>query len=122
MSRAQAQQVVIVGAGKVTASYWLPGAAELGWPVAIVDVMAERAEAVAAQAGRRVRALRSLAEASPGEQDVVVVATPPGAHAAVAREALAAGARRLIIEKPPLISTADLDETMAALRRHRAGV
>ncbi|MEV1332199.1 Gfo/Idh/MocA family oxidoreductase [Micromonospora costi] len=46
--------------------------------------------------------------------DVVVVCTPPHTHLPVARDALAAGAD-LLLEKPPVLSSAEHDELAAAL-------
>jgi predicted dehydrogenase len=120
MSSGGAPRAVIIGAGEVTTSCWLPGAALLGWNVALLDRDTQRARDVAGALDRRVQAVESLAEAGIGAGDVVVVATPPAAHGPAARDAMAAGARRLIIEKPPFASIADMDMTMAALAEHRA--
>ncbi|MGS2614919.1 Gfo/Idh/MocA family protein [Micromonospora sp. LZ34] len=46
--------------------------------------------------------------------DVVIVCTPPHTHLPVALDALAAGAD-LLLEKPPVLSTAEHDELAAAL-------
>jgi predicted dehydrogenase len=121
-SNARSPRVIVVGAGEVAESYWLPGAALVRRPVELLDLDHERARSLAARSGREVRSTGSIAEASPGEHDVVVVATPPGTHGAVAREAAAGGARRLVLEKPPFTSMADLDATVRVLERRPTAV
>ena len=115
-------RVVLIGAGEVAESYWLPGVAVLGWQAQVLDLDTERALAVAGRAGPRVTAGGTLTEVAPREHDVVVVATPPGSHGAVVREAVAAGARRLVVEKPPFISTDDMDDTMSVLAEQPTNV
>ena len=48
--------------------------------------------------------------------DVALIATPPATHLPLALQALAAG-RDVIVEKPPFLSTADLDTVAAAAAR-----
>jgi len=120
--KAAARRVIVVGAGEVAESCWLPGAALLRWPVQVLDIDRDRAASLATGAGRLVQSVESLAEAAPADDDIVVVATPPETHGAVAREAVAVGARRLVIEKPPFASSVDMDETLAVLRRQPTAV
>ena len=84
-------------------------------PVAVIDVIPERAEAIAAQLG--ARPYGSLAEAFAAEDiDVVTVATPTGLHGQVAIEALTAG-KHVIVEKPAEIDPARTDEIIAAQQK-----
>ena len=108
-------RVIMVGAGEVAESYWLPGAAMLRRPVVVLDLDGERAQALAARSGPLVDAAASLGDAAPRNGDIVVVATPPGSHGAVVREAVGAGAQRLIVEKPPFTSAEDMDATLQVL-------
>ncbi|MEV4343910.1 Gfo/Idh/MocA family oxidoreductase [Actinoplanes sp. NPDC049596] len=79
---------------------------------AVVDVVLERAEALASSRGGRPYS--SLAEALVSEEiDIVVVCTPTGLHGTVAIEALAAG-KHVIVEKPAEITVARTDEIIAA--------
>ncbi|GAB3563964.1 hypothetical protein GCM10027344_22060 [Spelaeicoccus albus] len=56
-----------------------------------------------------------------GPVDVVVLATPIHTHAALARQALAAGAH-VYVEKPPLTSLAEYDDLAAAAADHGRSV
>ncbi len=72
--------------------------------VAVVDSSAERLDEAAGRypAARLSHSLDAVLD----EVDAVVVATPPGSHATVARTALAAG-RHVLVEKPLATNTAD---------------
>ncbi|WP_405374096.1 MULTISPECIES: Gfo/Idh/MocA family protein [unclassified Microbacterium] len=81
--------------------------------VAVTDVARDRAEAFAAQWGGAAvyDDLEALLAAE--RPDVVLVCTPPGAHAAQAIASVTAGAH-VIVEKPPAPSLAELDQMRAA--------
>ncbi|PRY14009.1 Gfo/Idh/MocA family protein [Kineococcus rhizosphaerae] len=85
--------------------------------VAVVDVLVDRAQALADERGGR--AFASLEEAlREVEIDVVVVCTPTGLHGDLARQALAAG-KHVLVEKPAETTVERIDELIAA--RDRAG-
>ena len=115
-------RVIVVGAGEVAESHWLPGAGLLSARVDVIDVDQERARSLAARAGATVGSAARWPTPVPTEDDIVVVATPPGTHGAVVREALSVGARRLLVEKPPFASSSDLEATARALSEHRTAV
>lgn len=115
-------RVIVVGAGEVAEAHWLPGAADLHARVDVIDLDRDRARSLAESSGAAVGHAASLADAAPAAEDIVVVATPPGSHGAVVREALAAGARRILVEKPPFASSEDLEATAHALSEHRTAV
>ena len=101
-------RVAFVGAGKrgaALASALVSSGA--GAPVAFWDRTAETAAAVArdfdAQASEGITEM--IRSADP---DLVVVATHPSARLAVVREAVLAGARSLVIEKPLALSREEL--------------
>ncbi|MCW2579125.1 MAG: oxidoreductase, partial [Blastococcus sp.] len=72
--------------------------------VTVVDAHPDRRAEAAAQfpASRQAAALVEVLD----DVDAVLVATPPGSHAAVARDALAAG-KHVLVEKPLTTSVAD---------------
>jgi predicted dehydrogenase len=111
--------VAVVGAGAIGPrhidGYAASGRTEL---VGVADSAAEKADALAAARGTRAfRSVRDLlAEARPR---LVSIATPPGTHLDVAREVLASGAS-VVVEKPPVLSLAQLDE-LAALEADADG-
>ena len=113
---ARPARVGIVGCGNVTDLY-LPGVAPLESIelAACTDVDIDRAAALAARGGFPAVTLDALL-ADPAI-DVVLVLTPPGAHAAVSRAAIAAG-KHVYSEKPLATSREDaraiLDEATAA--------
>lgn len=86
-----------------------------GQLVAAVDVDAERAGAFAKEwdVPRVFAGLSELLRAE--ELDVVHVCTPPGTHAHLAGQSLAAGVTALV-EKPPVLSLDELDQLAAAER------
>src|SRR5688500_1299714 len=83
--------------------------------VAAVDVDAGRARAFAEQwdVPRVFTSLDELLRAE--ELDLAHICTPPGPHAHLAAQCLAAGVTALV-EKPPVVSLAELDELVAAER------
>ncbi len=106
-------KVAIVGCGNIgnnhARGYAATGRTDL---VGVADIVAERAEQYAETYGSTpypsVQAL--LAEQQP---DIVSVPTPPGTHAEIALEVLAAG-RSVLLEKPPVLSLAELDAILEA--------
>ena len=101
-------KVAVVGCGNIgnrhAAGYLATGKTEL---VGVADVIKERADGYAEKYGSHPygSAKELLAEQCP---DLVSVPTPPGSHAEVALEALAAGAS-VLLEKPPVLSLAEMD-------------
>ena len=83
--------------------------------VAVVDVVSERAETLAAERGGK--AFTSLTDAlATVDIDIVVACTPTGRHAEVAIEALEAG-KHVIIEKPAETTVAKTDQIIEAQRK-----
>src|SRR5829696_9073941 len=83
--------------------------------VAVVDVVSERAETLAAERGGK--AFTSLTDALAAvDIDIVVGCTPTGRHGEVAIEALEAG-KHVIIEKPAETTVAKTDQIIEAQRR-----
>ena len=117
-SEARPARVGIIGCGDVTNLY-LPGTApfeniELA---ACADLDPARAAALAERGGFPAMAVDALL-ADPSIE-VVLVLTPPGAHAAISRAAIAAG-KHVYSEKPLAVSRADAAAILADARR--AGV
>jgi predicted dehydrogenase len=81
--------------------------------VAAVDLIAERAEAVAAASG--AEALTDY-RALFGRVDAVIVAVPTAAHLAVTRDFLTRGVH-VLVEKPMTTSLAEADDMIAAAER-----
>lgn len=101
-------KVAVVGNGNIAPShakaYAATGKTDL---VGVADIVFDKAVAFAETFGSTpydsVEAL--LAEQQP---DLVSVATPPGTHAEIAIAVLAAG-HSVLLEKPPVLSLAELD-------------
>jgi len=111
--------VAIIGAGVIgprhADSYAANDRVEI---VGVADTAADKADALAAAHG--TRAFHSVAELLEATAPrLVSIATPPGTHLDVAREVLASGAS-IVVEKPPVLSLAELDE-LADLERDSAG-
>jgi predicted dehydrogenase len=68
------------------------------------------------QAPSRVRTLDWETLMADPEVEAVALCTPPGSHLDLAVEALAAG-KAVLLEKPPLMSEADLDRVLDAAER-----
>ncbi|GAA1115367.1 Gfo/Idh/MocA family oxidoreductase [Kribbella jejuensis] len=106
-------KVAIVGCGNISRrhaeAYAHTGRTEL---VGAADLRLEKAEALAAKFGGRAYASATelLAAEDP---DLVSVATPPGSHAGLAIEILGAG-KSVLLEKPPVLSLAELDAVAEA--------
>jgi predicted dehydrogenase len=109
-------KVAVVGCGNIgnrhAAGYLATGRTEL---VGVADVIKERADGYAEKYGSRAygSAKELLADQQP---DLVSVPTPPGTHAEIALEALAAGAS-VLLEKPPVLSLAEMDALAEAEAR-----
>src|SRR6266508_402145 len=83
--------------------------------VAVVDIILDRAQRLAAEHGGRPFA--SLTDALAAvDVDVVVVCTPTGRHGEIAIEALEAG-KHVIIEKPAEINVERTDKIIEAQRK-----
>jgi len=112
-------KVAIVGAGNISRrhaeAYESTGRTEL---VGVTDSVFAKAEALAEKHGSTPYAdlAELLAEADP---ELVSVATPPGTHAELAIQILAAG-KSVLLEKPPVLSLAELD-AVAEAERSSAG-
>jgi predicted dehydrogenase len=106
-------RVGIVGAGVISAQY---SASLARLPqlrvTAVSDLVAERAEALAAQhPGARALALTDLLEAD--DVDLVLVLTLPATHTDIALAAIAAG-KHVYVEKPLALSVAEGRELLEA--------
>ncbi|WP_367128793.1 Gfo/Idh/MocA family protein [Saccharothrix sp. HUAS TT1] len=104
----------IVGTGAIAGAHAeaIAQAGDRARLIGVVDVEAERAARFAAEWD--VPAFASLAELLDAERpDLVHLCTPPGSHLPLALECLAAGASPLV-EKPPVLSLAELDRLRAA--------
>jgi predicted dehydrogenase len=112
-------KVAVVGCGNIgpnhARAYAATGKTEL---VGVADIVVEKAVAFAERFGSTpydsVEAL--LAAQQP---DIVSVATPPGTHAEIALAVLAAG-HSVLLEKPPVLSLAEMD-AIADAERDSAG-
>jgi predicted dehydrogenase len=94
--------LTIVGAGELTGSSYLPAAAALGWTMTLVDRDLDRARRLASRHRRVVvDVAASVGDVGLNPDAAVVIATPARTHAEVAFEAMDAGARRILLEKPP---------------------
>jgi predicted dehydrogenase len=106
-------RIGIIGAGNISAQY-SESLARLGQlrVTAVCDLVAERAEALAARhPGARAVALPDLLAAD--DVDAVLVLTLPATHADVALTALAAG-KHVYLEKPLALSVAEGRAVLAA--------
>ena len=109
-----------VKVGLVGLGYWGPNLArnfdhlaDLAW---LCDFDQELRESFAARYPRtRVTAEFEEMLADP-ELDAVVIATPVPTHYALAKQALEAG-KHVLVEKPPAMKGAEMDELVAAGRR-----
>lgn len=109
----QRLKVAIVGCGGIGNShargYAASGRAEL---VGVADIVRERADGYAEKYA--TTAYGSVGELLAATDPAVVsIATPPGSHAELAVEVLAAG-KSVIVEKPPVLSLAELDRIAEA--------
>ncbi|MET9271955.1 Gfo/Idh/MocA family oxidoreductase [Kribbella sp. NPDC003557] len=106
-------KVAIVGCGNIShrhaEAYAKTGKTDL---VGVADIVEDKARASAEKYGAKPYAsvTELLAAESP---DLVSVTTPPGSHAEIAIEVLAAG-KSVLLEKPPVLSLAELDAVARA--------
>jgi predicted dehydrogenase len=106
-------KVAIVGAGNISRAhakaYAATGRTTL---VGVADIVREKAEESAATYGSKpYGGVTELLAAE--EPELVSVSTPPGSHAEIAIEILAAG-KSVLLEKPPVLSLAEMDAVAAA--------
>lgn len=106
-------KVAVVGCGNIsnrhTQGYAQTGKTEL---VGVADIIGEQAQASAEQYGTKpYGSVTELLAAQ--DPDLVSVATPPGSHAEIAIEVLAAG-KSVLLEKPPVLSLAEMDAVAEA--------
>ncbi|NDL59448.1 Gfo/Idh/MocA family protein [Phytoactinopolyspora mesophila] len=116
-------RTAIVGTGAIANAHAgaVQAAAERASLAAVVDVDAGRARAFADKWGVP-RVFASLAEMLLEEEvDVVHVCTPPQQHASLAKQCLAEHVT-VLLEKPPALSLAEMDDIVAAERRSSARV
>jgi predicted dehydrogenase len=98
-------RVGVVGCGIIAARYVEDAPAFAAWrPVACADVDESCADAFAAEHGLRALPVGELMD--DGDVDLVLNLTPPKAHAALVRAALAAG-KHIYTEKPLATSVAE---------------
>ncbi|MFG1911845.1 Gfo/Idh/MocA family protein [Kribbella sp. NPDC048928] len=117
----QVLKVAIVGCGNISRShvraYANTGRTTL---VGVADIVVEKAQKLAEQHDSTPYA--SVTELLAAEDpDLVSVTTPPGSHAEIAIEVLAAG-KSVLLEKPPVLSLAEMDAVAAAERASTGSV
>ena len=109
-------RVAVVGYGYWGSKHVRVLSSTPGVSVTVVDANADRlAEAAAHHPAAR---LAPDLDRVLGDIDAVVVATPPGSHAAIARKAIEAG-RHVLVEKPLTTSVWDAELLVEAAARHR---
>ena len=121
-ARRTRRRAIVVGAGSVVKIGYIPALASLGWDVLILDLDTARAGAAAKLYRRASSTGRPLEEIDASRYDVVVVATPPASHAALTLKALDAGARSLVVEKPPFLTMGELDTVLDAAHDKEARI
>ncbi|TDD63222.1 Gfo/Idh/MocA family oxidoreductase [Kribbella antibiotica] len=105
-------KVAIVGCGNISRSHASAYAAAPVELVGVADIVPEKAVELAEKySSTPFDSLTSLLAAT--SPDLVSVTTPPGSHAALAIEILAAG-KSVLLEKPPVLSLAELDAVAEA--------
>lgn len=111
-------RTAVVGTGGIATAHAraVRDSADRARLVAVVDIDVQRARAFADTWGVP-RSFASLPELLLEEEvDMVHVCTPPQQHAPVIRACLEAGAS-VLVEKPPALSLAEIDELIALERR-----
>lgn len=112
--------VAIVGTGSISRAHiegyrQFPESCRI---VAVVDIVAERAQAAAAAIGPDVAWYTDFAEAyARDDVHLVSVCTPPFVHAPAAIAALEAG-KHVLVEKPMAASLEEADAMLAAAKAH----
>ena len=111
--------VGVIGAGPGVAALHLPTLERLRELFSVVHV-ADNGGGRAAELAARVGATASQGTAellADPAVDVVAICSPPGEHARQIREAIAAGKRAILCEKPLATSEAEAEEVVDACRR-----
>jgi len=117
----QALKVAIVGCGNISRrhaeAYATTGRTEL---VGVADIVVSKAQTLAEKFGSTpYGGVTELLAAQ--DPDLVSVTTPPGSHAEIAIEILAAG-KSVLLEKPPVLSLAEMDAVAEAERASAGSV
>jgi predicted dehydrogenase len=94
----------------------MPALARLGWNATVLDTDLQRAQSLARRYRRASPASGPVAANTPDSYDIVVVATPLGAHHEVTTAALEAGAHTVLVEKPPFAAKSELESALVAAR------
>ncbi|GAA0627116.1 Gfo/Idh/MocA family oxidoreductase [Kribbella sandramycini] len=111
-------KVAIVGCGNISrrhAESYAAAGAEL---VDVADIVPAKAAELAAKYGARAHSDATQLLAAT-DAELISVATPPGSHAELAVQILAAG-RSVLLEKPPVLSLAEMDAVASAERASAA--
>lgn len=114
-------KVAVVGCGNISHRH-AEGYANTGRTklVGVADSVDAKAQALAAQ--YEAKPYRSVTELLAAEDpELVSVSTPPGSHAEIAIEVLAAG-KSVLLEKPPVLSLAEMDAVAEAERSSEGSV
>jgi predicted dehydrogenase len=114
---ADARRAVFVGAGQIVEQAYLPAVRSLAWNAVLVDPLDERRMRLQREQRSVEATAPSLDDVASRSSDVLVAASPPGTHHRVVRQAIDRGYKRILIEKPPLASEAELDDVIAAAKR-----
>lgn len=109
-------QIALIGAGRMGFRF-LQAIRKAGHDVAMLFDLAETPYAVACDPDLAALHTRDFAQVLAAELDAVAICTTADSHAALARELIAAGKTRLVIEKPLSQSVTDA-EALAELARH----
>ncbi len=105
-------KVAIVGCGNISRSHARSYAAAPAEFVGMADIVPENAAELAGQfGGTAFASVKELLAAT--DPDLVSVTTPPGSHAEIAIEVLAAG-KSVLLEKPPVLNLAEMDAVAEA--------
>lgn len=104
------RHAVVVGTGQVATELWLPALAKVGLAASVTDLDPARARSVANRMDIDCLDLNAVPDL--GAQDLVIIATPPRSHCAVALEWLERGACNLLLEKPPVVVRNELDNLL----------
>jgi predicted dehydrogenase len=86
----------------------MPALARLGWSSTVLDIDHERASSLARRYPRASASTASITSTDLGGYAAVVVATPLTSHHELTMATLEAGARTVLVEKPPFATAAEL--------------
>ncbi|MFF1822954.1 Gfo/Idh/MocA family protein [Kribbella sp. NPDC058245] len=113
-------KVAIVGCGNISRRHAESYAAASTEFVGVADIVPDKAVELAGKYGSTpFNSLTELLAAT--SPDLVSVTTPPGSHASLAIEILAAG-KSVLLEKPPVLSLAEMDAVAEAERASAGSV